>query len=119
MSYDISLVDPVTNQVLEGDSPHQMKGGTYALGGTTELSLNVTYNYCKYYYKTIDEKDGIKFLHGKTGAETIPVLKEAILKLGDDVSSDYWEATEGNAKRALTQLLALASMRPDGVWEVE
>lgn len=29
----------------------------------------------------------------------------------------YWEATEGNAKRALLQLLAMARMRPDGVWD--
>ena len=55
-------------------------------------------------------------LYGMTGAERIPVLKEAISKLGDDVDEDYWKATEGNAKRALLQLLALAQMRPDGVW---
>ena len=52
-----------------------------------------------------------------TGAESIPVLKSAIDALGDDVSTDYWEATEGNAKRALCQLLAFAQMRPDGVWD--
>ena len=31
--------------------------------------------------------------------------------------SDYWHATEGNAKRALYGLLAFAKMRPDGVWD--
>ena len=51
-----------------------------------------------------------------TGVDSIPLLTKAISKLGDDVSDDYWEATEGNAKRALTQLLTLAKMRPDGVW---
>ena len=39
------------------------------------------------------------------------------LRLADDVSEDYWEATEGNAKRAILQLVALAKMRPDGVWD--
>ena len=29
MSYDISLVDPVTKETLIMDSPHQMRGGTY------------------------------------------------------------------------------------------
>ncbi len=52
-----------------------------------------------------------------TGAESIPVLQAAAEQLADDVSEDYWEATEGNAKRAILQLVALAKMRPDGVWD--
>ena len=36
MSYDISLTDPVTGETLELDTPHHMRGGTYAVGGTTE-----------------------------------------------------------------------------------
>ena len=51
-----------------------------------------------------------------TGAESIPVLEKAIAPLGDDVDDDYWKSTEGNAKQALLQLVALAKMRPDGVW---
>lgn len=35
----------------------------------------------------------------------------------DEVSGDYWEPTEGNAKRPLLQLAAMARMRPDGVWD--
>ncbi len=38
MSY---LNDPVTGEVLQLDSAHQMTGGTYALGGTMECWLNV------------------------------------------------------------------------------
>ena len=59
---------------------------------------------------------GIRTIYGMTGAESIPVLKAAIAQLGDDVDDDYWKPTEGNAKRALTQLLALATMRPEGIW---
>lgn len=81
----------------------------------TELWLNVTYNYARHYY-CLGER-GIREIYGKTGAESIPMLKAAALRLGDDVSDDYWEATEGNAKRALLQLLAMARMRPDGVWD--
>ena len=51
-----------------------------------------------------------------TGAESVPVLEGAISKLGDDTDEDYWKPTEGNVKQALEQLLALARMRPDGVW---
>lgn len=135
MSYDISLCDPVTGDVLELETAHHMRGGTYAVGGTTDASLNVTYNYAVHYRRlfqgrTVTDPDvakrngcdvghtlnGIRSIYGLTGAESIPVLQAVIAKLGDDVADDYWEATEGNAKRALSQLLALAHMRPDGVW---
>lgn len=116
MSYGIYLTDPVTNEPLETETNHFIRGGTYAIGGTTEMYLNITYNYATFYYTVFGER-GIRILYGKTGAETIPILKEAISKLKDDVSDDYWEPTEGNAKQALFGLLALAQMRPDGVWD--
>lgn len=115
MSYDIDLEDPITRSPIKLDAPHQMKGGTYAIGGTTDASLNITYNYATHYYKIFGEK-GIRTIYEMTGAESIPVLTKAINLLGNDVSDDYWEATEGNAKMALIQLRALAQMRPDGIW---
>lgn len=116
MSYDISLRHPVTKEVLALDTPHQIKGGTYAVGGTQEAWLNITYNYAEHFYNVLGEK-GIRTIYGMTGAESIPVIKAAMEKLGDDVDDDYWEPTEGNAKAALAGLLALAQMRPDGVWD--
>lgn len=118
MSYDITLRDPITKEVLSVSSPHFLAGGTYALGGTTDLWLNITYNYGKFYrLPEVFGKDGIRTIYGMTGAGSIPVLKSAIANLGDDVTEDYWEATEGNAKRPLYQLLAMAQMRPDGIWD--
>lgn len=116
MSYDIRLCDPVTHETLQTDVPLDMHGGTYAMGGTTELWLNVTYNYGKHCYRVLGEK-GIRTIYGMTGAESIPVLEAAAAKLSDEVSDDYWEATEGNAKRPLLQLAAMARIRPDGVWD--
>ena len=117
MSYDISLRDPVTHETLEVGEPHFMAGGTYAVGGTNELWLSVTYNYAGLFKKAFGE-GGIKNLDGMGGAESIAWLEEGASKLGDDVSRDYWEPTEGNAKRPLLQLAAMAKMRPDGVWNV-
>lgn len=70
----------------------------------------------KHYYRVLGDK-GIRTIYGMTGAESIPVLEAAAAKLSDEVSDDYWEATEGNAKRPLLQLAAMARMRPDGVWD--
>jgi hypothetical protein len=116
MSYDISLVDPITHKEIEFDTPHEIKGGNYQLGGTNKAWLNVTYNYSDFFYKTIGDK-GIRTLYGLTGAEAIPIIKNAMSKLKDDVSDNYWEPTEGNAKRALAGLLAFAQLRPDGIFK--
>lgn len=117
MSYDIRLNDPVTNEVICVDAPHFMQGGTYAIGGTTELWLNVTYNYGTFYRRAdVFGEAGIRSIYGMTGAESVPVLERAILALGDETDKDYWKATKGNAKKPLCQLLAMAKMRPDGVW---
>lgn len=116
MSYDICLQDPVTKKTLELPT-HHVTGGTYQMGGSSEAWLNVTYNYAPHYYRLMDEEKGIRVLYGMTGAESIPLLKKTISALKDDVSDNYWEPTEGNAKRALCGLLAFAQMRPDGVWD--
>jgi hypothetical protein len=117
MSYDIELVHPVTGQTMLLDQPHQMKGGTYCWGGTRNAELNITYNYAKHYCRVLDAIHGIRIIYDMTGAQSIPILDRAIAALGDDVTSDYWEPTEGNAKAALIQLRTLASMRPNGIWK--
>lgn len=133
MSYDIRLCDPVTGEVLELDSLHDMRGGTYVLGGTKEAWLNVTYNYSKWYYaegvfrRPESAYTGIRSIYDLSGAESIPILERAIetLKSCDCPFSDeelkeyedgYWKPTRENAIRPLYQLLAFAKMRPDGVW---
>lgn len=116
MSYNIELLHPITKEVLKLDNPHFMTGGTYALGGTTEMHLNVTYNYAPHYYRLIGDK-GIRTIYGMTAIDSIPLLSKAIEQLKDDVVENYWEPTEGNAKMALIQLVTLAKMRPDGIWD--
>ena len=116
MSYDINLCDPVTRDVLLLDDPHDMRGGTYAMGGTRECHLNITYNYGSAFHRVLGEK-GIRTIYGMTGAESIPLLEAAASRLADDATGNYWDATDGNAKRALLQLVALAKLRPDGVWD--
>ncbi len=116
MSYDISVINPNTEEVLEFEEPHQIKGGNYAIGGTTEAWLNVTYNYAPHFYKTMGDK-GIRCLYGLTGKEAVPILEHAIAKLGDDIDPDYWKPTEGNAKEALKGLLTFARLLPNGVFD--
>lgn len=150
MSYDISLVDPVTKETLKLDSPHQLKGGTFAINGTTEAWLNITYNYARWYRRPgvfPDRGDitfrneygpytmncsGIRAIYGLNGAESIPMLLSAIKALegmDEDLTdaevreftshgaTGYWLPTRKNAIKPLYQLMALAQMRPDGIWE--
>lgn len=131
MSYDVRLIDHTTHKVLEAENPHFMQGGTFCPGGTKELWLNITYNYaavlCKVLQRDVIDQDtgkrttlvGLDAINGIYAAETISMLRKAINSLSDDGANEsYWHPTEGNVKKALIQLKALADMRPDGVWEV-
>lgn len=138
MSYDIYLRDRVTKETVHFDTPHQMAGGTYAVGGTTEAWLNITYNYAQWYYKdgvfpnNGEDNSGIRSIYGLSGADSIPVLEHAIKTLEsmtEDLSEEeiqeyknrgaggYWMPTRENAIKPLYQLLAMAKMRPDAVWD--
>ena len=122
MSYDINLLDPITKNVIEIKDAHFLRGGTYKVGGSTELSLNMTYSYSEILHKVIQpkstpskDKSGIRSLYGMTALETIPILEIAISKLKNDFDEDYWTPTEGNVKRALNNLLTMCKMRPDAI----
>ena len=197
MSYDIDLKDRVTGEVIELPIKHVMIGGTYAADydektgiftpkPISEAHLNITWNYSKYYYEATegddrffgktkddypDEKErnlGICGIYGKTGAESIPMLKDMIVRITEKYSkdgewietereisgwirestgefvelseligqskdgyiegtryeivseaanSDYWKPTAGNAIKPLFQLITMAQLRPDGVWD--
>lgn len=74
---------------------------------------------------------GIRSIYGLSGAESIPVLENAIKTL-EDMSEDlteeeiknyeehdikgYWLPTRENAIKPLYQLLAMAKIRPDAEW---
>ena len=111
MSYDIELKDRVTGKTLEVSENHFMTGGTYAVGGTRELWLNITYNYAHYYYEATDcdprfahdeisayyadgtngpveTKYGIRGIYGKTGAESIPMLQDMIRRIEEKYKKD-------------------------------
>lgn len=116
MSYDIYLTDPATSDTIKFAEPRLMVGAIHELGGTTQAWVNVTWNYRPHFLRVLGP-NGIREIYGKSGAETLPLLQAAIEQLGTDVPSDYFEPTEGNARRALEQLRDLAVLRPDGVWE--
>ena len=122
MSYDINLLDPITKEVVEINDAHFLRGGTYKVSGSKELTLNITYNYSKILHRVIQPKNttseyktGIRSLYGMTALETIPILEAAISKLKSDFDEDYWSPTEGNTKRALNNLLTMCKMRPDAI----
>jgi len=109
------LEDPVSKDVLVICGNHHILGANYEVGGSNELFLSITQNYRPIFVEVFG-LDGIRFLYGKSGAETIPLLKTAISKLRDDPVDDYWKCTQGNVKRVLYSLLSFAQMRPDGIW---
>jgi len=110
MSYDVSLVGA-------GPVERFMKGGTYALGGSTDAYLNITYNYSECYSLC---GFSLRDLHGKKAIDTIEDLENAVEFLGTKkYAIDYWAPTPGNAGHALSVLLKWARQYPDGIWQVD
>lgn len=116
MGYSVYLTD-VDGNVLHSDTKHNAKGSVYCVGGTTELTIDVTYNYAPIFVSVFG-KNGLRTLHGKTASETLTTLNEAIYRLADDVNEDYWLLTEGNVKIVLCHLRDFAYLRPDGIWKI-
>lgn len=117
MSYDVYLNDPKTGKPVTVEN-HQ-EGGNQVLGGTEEAWLNVTYNYSKAYALVLPSSSLRNLLDGKTARDVIPVMEEAVQKLGtEEYEKDYWAPTPGNAGYALNILLTWAKQYPDAVFEV-
>ena len=113
MSYSITL------EYQDGGSAivdRHEEGGSPPLGGSLEAAMDITYNYSQFFYSTIDGKEGIRWLYGKSGFECGQRLNKAIWKLGTWQDEDYWESTPGNAGHALSVLLQWASQHPDAIF---
>ncbi|MBP5640057.1 MAG: hypothetical protein J6X55_11300 [Victivallales bacterium] len=124
MSYDIEFQKDGKTCTLPFSPPH---GGTYCAGDDFRKAwLNITYNYAKIYYKyglSIEKPEkmerGMRVLEGKSAAKCVAILTSVIPKLGNETDSYYWKPTEGNAKRALVNLLSIAvAVPPDAICHV-
>lgn len=115
MSYDVELRDK-DGLCIELELPHNLRGGTYAVGGTHHASLNVTYNYGPTFRRVLGP-GGLRRIYGMTAAASIPILTAAVLQLGTMRETDYWKETDGNVGAALSDLLTLAvASPPDAIW---
>jgi hypothetical protein len=75
MSFDVELVDEEIGTPIHLPYSHSE-------GGTNQATLNITYNYSKYYYETLDKEHGLYWLDGKLGRETVDVLYGGVRELG-------------------------------------
>ena len=125
MSYDFRFVTDGEVCRLPFTTPI---GGTYCVDPEyNEAKLNMTYNYARILgklgiaaYRHKDDPKGIYIINGKKAGAIAKKLASVIPKLKDDVDADYWKETEGNVKKALSNLLLIAvSVPPDAKCEVD
>ncbi|MEK7092133.1 MAG: hypothetical protein AAB907_00750 [Patescibacteria group bacterium] len=114
MSWDVYL----TKNGKPVEVNRHCEGGIYAVGGSTEADLNVTYNYNPFYYQFLDKEKGLRWLDQKITRDCTHRLYEAIKKLGTNRDKNYWASTPGNAGYALVILLDWAKEHPDAIFEV-
>lgn len=74
MSYDIHITDQ-QGEPLHTAQPHHLYGGTFCLD-TTELHLNITYNYAAFYYRAKTLGESTKVYGDKPVDGCLPVLRE-------------------------------------------
>lgn len=184
---------PIKHVMIGGTyaADYNEKTGDFTPKPISEAHLNITYNYSIYYYEATDRDSrfahdeisayyadgtigpvvieyGIRGIYGKTGAQSISMLKDMIERIIDKYKKDgkwitttrkrskyidnttgeelniidilhmkkdsyhkeeyteeidegensnYWEPTAINAIKPLYQLIAMAELRPDGIWK--
>ena len=85
MGYSLWLKDKRGN-ICQGKENRYNLGNMLAIGGTKEMSFNITYNYSHYYYEVEGfEDNGIREIYGLTGKESLPLLE----KLKSSIEKKY------------------------------
>ncbi len=100
---------------------HYITGGMFAVGGTDDPWLHVTFNYAEAFCKFLGG-DGINDFHDRPVRETLPKLIEAVSNMHGEPDDDYWKPTEGNARAALMNMIQLACLSPEtlnGYWFID
>ena len=115
MSYDIRLTERTSSKTIKLPIKHVMIGGTYRAdydektktfspAAIQDAWLNITYNYSKYYYEAAEGDDrfygvedlddegyhncGIRGIYGKTGLESIPMLRDLASRIETKYKKD-------------------------------
>lgn len=116
MGYDCYLVDK-NKKVITLDEIFDRSGGIYAIGGSKEAWLYITYNYSPIFQKVLGFS--LSDLDGKCVKDTLEDLENAIGLLSEDDKTDnYWDSTEYNVKKALQDLSYLGKHKPDAFWYI-
>lgn len=93
------------------------EGGKQIINGSTEAELNVTYNYSEILERVLGHTFS-DALDNKKAGDVVELLGHAMMILDTDVSTDYWQATEGNVRVVISRLLMWAEQCPDAIFRV-
>lgn len=117
MGYDITMNNPSTNTRIHIDP--LPKSSIFKRVGCNESEFWITigYIYDEFFGEVIENYDKMYFIHQKTGKELLPIIDNAIEKLG--VALTPYEVTKGNAGHALLTLKYFCESFPEGVFILE
>lgn len=82
MGYDISLEK--NGETAKLNKPVELKGSVYAVGGSSEASYSITFNYSGFYKDAFKDPEGIGCLNGLSYDEGLAKIARAISKLSDE-----------------------------------
>lgn len=124
MGYSINIISSDDGNVIELSHAQERNGSNIAIGGTSHCSIDITYNYARWFYQHVCPELGIRKLYGMTVQDSVPLLVSSMASIpAEEPSSNYWDATAGNARAALGELLKMAidviidDKQHNAVWE--
>ena len=100
MSYSLWLEDKKTGLMCERKKPEVDLGNMLCIGGSDLMEFHITYNYSYYYYEAEGfEEEGIRTIYGKTGEQSLPLLRN----LSAQIMKKYFNASKNRWKQTIRQ----------------
>ena len=100
MGYSLWLENKPDGLMCKRKEPEVDLGNMLCIGGSDLMEFNITYNYSHYYYEADGfEKDGIRTIYGKTGKQSLPLLR----KLSAQILKKYFNASKNRWKQTIRQ----------------
>lgn len=111
-----AIITQANGDPIRLDTAHRLHGGTAAVseGSLTPeeeyAAMDITYNYAPFYGQVWPA--GLRALDGMRCDAAILEMARGCALLGTDCDGHYFHATQGNAGKALADLLALTALCP-------
>lgn len=115
MLKEISFINNRTGEIVYFAKPLKVHDDLYLQEDIDEARINIIWDFDSIYKEKTGMKDGLAEIDHKDVDQIKEILSPAIDLLKDDEEpKEFWEITEGNAKKILKSILEITNLCPVG-----